>query len=166
MVLFLTEMCRILGIVLLWSGILTLFYYIPLALCMIAASLFLLPNTFYMIFGRSSALKEIFRALAVLSLLVFPLYGWYRSAVGDPLVDTSALARQDVLEHQRKAALKRYQENREFILRGIRRYLDEGNYRFAYAHADEFMFTGDPELVRMHDLAREKMIEKGEFREP
>ncbi len=163
--LFYHEMCRMVGTVLLWVGILTLLYYIPLALCIIAASFFLIPGSFYFIFRKSNGFIEFIRILLVLFFLLFPIYGWYRSYIGDPLVDTRAVAQKDVQEYQKKAAMKRFYDNRDFIIKGIVHYIDEGNYRFAYAHADEFMYTNDPELVRLHELAKQKMIEKGEFKE-
>ncbi|MBQ8706533.1 MAG: hypothetical protein IJ523_00405 [Succinivibrionaceae bacterium] len=159
------EICRMTGSVLCWTGILLLLYYVPLALCVIGASLFLMPDTFYKVFRKSNVLTESIRVAAVLILLLFPVYGWWRSYTGDPLVDTHAQAQQDVLNYQHRKAMKRFTDNRDFILKGIRHYMEEGNYRFAYAHADEFVYTGDPELMELHEAAKRKLIERGEYKE-
>ena len=159
------EICRMTGSVLCWTGILLLLYYVPLALCVIGASLFLMPDTFYLVFRKSNVLTESIRVAAVLFLLLFPVYGWWRSYTGDPLVDTHERAQQDVLDYQHRKAMKRFTDNRDFILKGIRHYMDEGNYRFAYAHADEFVYTGDPELMELREAAKRKLIERGEYKE-
>jgi hypothetical protein len=159
------EICSACGMIMLWCGILTLLYFTPVALCVIAASLLLIPETFYLICRKPDRTKEKIRALLIIILLAYPAYGIYRSWIGNPIVDVQKKAEAEFLESQKKAAMKRFTDNREFILKGIRRYYEEGNYRFAYAHADEFMYTNDPELVELHEKAKQKMIEKGEFRE-
>lgn len=163
---FWLEFCRLSGLILFWVGVLCLFYYWPLALCLLGASVFIYPATFYSVFRVSNPFSETVRVVVILILLILPIYGWYRSYIGQPLVDLDERASQEVLDYQKNSAMKRFNDNRAFIIKGIKRYIDEGNYRFAYAHADEFMYTNDPELIELHEFAKKKMIEKGEYKEP
>ncbi len=162
---FWLEFGRLTGLIIFWVGILCLLYFVPLALCLIAASFFIYPASFYGVFRRSNVFTESVRIIFTITLLILPVYGWYRSYIGDPLVDLEERVNQDVLDYQKNAAMQRFNDNRDFILKGIRHYMAEGNYRFAYAHAEEFMYTEDPELVSLHEQARQKMIERGEFKE-
>ncbi len=162
---FWLEFCRLSGLIIFWVGVLCLLYFWPLALCLLAASFFIYPASFYAVFRISNLFTELLRIGCIASLFVLPLYGWYRSSIGDPLVDLNQRASEEVLAYQKEVAMKRYLDNKAFIIKGIKRYIEEGNYRFAYAHADEFMYTNDPELVELHEFAKKKMIEKGEFKE-
>ena len=159
------EICSVCGMIMLWCGILTLIYFTPIALCVIFASLFLMPETFYLFWRNPHPAREKIRIILIILFLIYPAYGIYRSWIGNPIVDMQKEAEAEFLKSQKNTAMKRFTDNRAFILKGIRHYYEEGNYRFAYAHADEFMYTNDPELVELHEMAKQKMIERGEFKE-
>lgn len=159
------EFLRIIGILMFWSGLLLLLYHIPLAVSLMLSSLFVMPNVFYAVFGAHAPWKQGVRALLAAALLVLPLYGWYRSLAGDPLVDTHAKATAEYAAQQKEKAMQRFHDNRETIMKGIRRYYEAGNYRFAYAHAEEFLYSGDPELLDLHEKSKQMMIKRGEFKD-
>ena len=94
------------------------------------------------------------------------------SAIGHPIEGKNEIAvknliaEQQRMENEKNKAIKRFQDNRETIIRGIRHYYDQGNYLFAFAHADEFVFTNDPELMELHEKSKQKLIEAGEYKDP
>lgn len=163
---FIYEFSRLFGLIMFWVGICCFAYYAPIAISVIIASLFIMPWSFYFFFKNAGEVMETIRIFLIIGFLAYPSYVLYRSFTDDPLYDFNAMAHEEVQEYQHQKELKRYFDNKERIIKGIRHYFDQGNYRFAYAHADEFMYTNDPELVELHEKAKQKMIEKGEFKDP
>ena len=103
------------------------------------ASLFIMPATFYLVF-KSTRVTETFRVIAIVFFLALPAYGWFMSLIGHPIEGKNVREYKAYqLEQERDNALKRFQANKDTIIKGIRHYYDLGNYRFAYAHADESM---------------------------
>lgn len=160
------EICRLVGILLFWTGLCVFAYYDHVAISTVLASLFILPASFYTVF-KSTKVTETFRVIAIIFFLTLPAYGWFRSIIGQPLENKENIAiKQAQAKEQERKELKRFEENRDLIIKGIRHYYEQGNYRFAYAHADEFVFTKDPELMELHEKSKQKLIEAGEYKEP
>lgn len=165
------EIFRLFGIILFWVGLCLFAYYDPIAISTVIAALFMMPSVFYLFF-KSTRLTETFRAIAIVVFLCLPGYGWFMSAIGHPIEGKNEIAvknliaAQQRIENEKNKAIKRFQDNRETIIRGIRHYYDQGNYRFAFAHADEFVFTNDPELMELHEKSKQKLIEAGEYKDP
>ena len=160
------EICRLAGILIFWVGLCCFVYYDPIAISTMIASLFIMPATFYLVF-KSNRVTETFRVISIVFFLALPAYGWFMSLIGHPIEGKNVREYKAYqLEQERDNALKRFQANKDTIIKGIRHYYDLGNYRFAYAHADEFVFTNDPDIMELHEKSKQKLIEAGEYKEP